>query len=352
MNEKKEFKEIDIIGILKKVFSEKRLLVIFLSVFAVIGVVVALCTPKQYTSTVVLAPEITGMGMSQSLGDLASMVGVNLGTTGSSTDAIYPDIYPDVFASNDFIIRLFNVNVSLLDAPDNKKTYYDHLVEDTQIPFWQYPMMWVKSLFAKEDDGGNGKKMDPFRLTKIQDGVCNDIKKNIACLIDKKTNVITISVTDYDPLVSALMADTIQSLLQDYIIEYRTQKARNDMDFAKKTYVDAKEQYVKAQQLYSSYMDANSDVVLQSFKSKQEELENEMQLRYNIYNQSVQQLQMAKMKVQERTPAFTIIQEATVPLRASSTPRSMIVVIYMFFGFFLDIVWILWGQNLFSKMRG
>ena len=349
MNEKKQSREIDIVGLLKKIFSEKKLLAKFLSIFVLIGVVVALNIPKQYTASVVLAPEITGMGMSQNLGDLASMIGVNIGSNANSTDAIYPDIYPDVFASNDFIIRLFDVRVSLNDDPDEYKSYYNHLMYDTKIPFWEYPKFWLNNIFVKKDDVNN-QTMDPFKLTKAQYDICNRIKKNIACLIDRETYVITISVTDFDARVAAVMADTIQDLLQNYITEYRTQKARNDFDFAQDTYSDAKAQYIKAQQTYSSYMDANSDVVLQSLKSRQEELENEMNLKYNIYNQSVQQLQIAKMKVQERTPAFTIIQKATVPLKASSTPRSVIVILYFFLGLLADAIWVLWGREFIKKI--
>ncbi len=342
-------KEIDIVGILKEVFSKKKLLAIYVSVFAVVGVIVALNTPKEYTASVVLAPEITGMGMSQSLGDLASMVGVNLGGSGNTTDAIYPDIYPDVFASTDFIIKLFNIKVKTEDGAT--KTYYDYLLKDTPVPFWKYPVVKLKLLLSKDDNGQNSSKIDPFKLTKVQDGICNRIKKNIACLIDKQTSVITISVTDLNAQISAVMADTIQKMLQDYITEYRTQKARNDLDFAQTAYSEAKVQYEKARQKYSSYMDSDADVILLSLKSKQDEMENEMQLRYNIYNQAVQQLQMAKLKVQERTPAFTIIQKATTPVKASSMPRSVIVILYMFIGGLFDALWVLWGKNYVAKLR-
>jgi uncharacterized protein involved in exopolysaccharide biosynthesis len=97
--------------------------------------------------------------------------------------------------------------------------------------------------------------------------------------------------------------------------------------------------------LYASYSDANEDLILQSFKSKQDELENEMQLRYNIYNQSVQQLQMAKAKIQESTPAFTTIQGASVPIKASSTPRAMTVLLYMLLGVCVDAVWVLYLRH-------
>lgn len=147
--------------------------------------------------------------------------------------------------------------------------------------------------------------------------------------------MITISVKDQDPLVAALMADSVKSHLQVAITEYRTKKARVDLDYMQKIYNEARSQYDKSRQLYASYADANQDVILQSFKMKQDDLENDMQLKYNIYTQVVEQLQLAKAKVQERTPAFTIVQSATVPIKACSRSRASVVIIFMMLGFVL-----------------
>jgi len=348
MEEKKKSGEIDVIGIFKKVFREKELLGGFILVFAFIGVVVALNKPKQYTANVVLAPEMSGMGMSKSLGDLASMVGVNVNNNSSSMDAIYPDLYPDIFASNDFVMKLFDVKVTLRDGVTTK-TYYNHLLFDNKIPFWKYPSIWISNLFAKPASGGGNQKLNPFKLTGVEWAVCNAIKANIACLIDKQTSIITINVTDGDPQVAAIMADTIQNRLQQYISRYRTQKARNDLEYSEKIFSESKAQYTKAQEVYAGYADANTDPVLESIKGKQEALENEMQLRYNIYNQAALQLQAAKAKVQEHTPAFTIIQQATIPLVASSFPSSGVVLFSMILGVLADFIWIVFLRDFVYK---
>ena len=51
---------------------------IMLSVFTVIGLVIAFTTPKVYKSSVVLAPEETEQGFSGSVSSLASMIGMNM----------------------------------------------------------------------------------------------------------------------------------------------------------------------------------------------------------------------------------------------------------------------------------
>ena len=350
---KKKSREIDVIASLSKIFAEKKLLAIYLGIFTVIGIVYALNKQKEYTSSVVLAPEATSMGMSQNISDLAGMVGLNVGNNGNSVDAIYPEIYPDVFASTDFVTKLFDIPVKL-QKENVTKTYYQHLKTDIKTPFWNYPVIWISKLFSsKPVQQQQSNKIDPAHLTKDQAGVCNAIIGSIGCQLNKGTNVITISATDVDPNVAACLADTLQRRLQEYITVYRTKKARNDLNYAKKLNAEAKAQYVKAQQLYASYADANTDAILQSYKSKMDFLENEMQLKFNNYTQTTQQVVQAMAKVQENSPAFTMIQRATVPIQASSTPRSLMVLIFMLVGFTLDALWVLFIRdiikNIFSK---
>jgi len=347
-------KEIDIVGLAKKVLCEKRLLAKFIVAFAIVGVIYALNKPKEYTSIVVIAPEASSMGMSSSLSDIAGMVGLNIGGNGNSLDAIYPEIYPDIFASPDFIVPLFNVKVRLLKDSVEKR-YYDHIVDDVKIPFWNYPMIFlrgaIEQLLPKDDSNVVRDSVDLFQLTRKENDVYGAISKNIGCQMNKGTNIITISVTDNDPLVAAIIADTLQQKLQDYITLYRTKKARIDYAYHKEINTIAKEEYQAAQKEYSSYADSHIDAYLTSYKTKSEELEEEMQLKHSVYSQSAAQMQQARAKIQERTPVFTVVQRASVPLRASSFPRSFMVIGFMILGIFCDAAWVLFVRERYEQWK-
>ncbi len=350
MDTNKNTKEIDVIGIIKKVWSAKTSLYISICVSAIIGIVVALNTPKDYTSTVVLAPELSsgGLGMSSSLSDMASTFGIDLGSK-SSIDAIYPEIYPEIFASSDFVKQMFNIRVQQMNS-NQVKTLKEHLLKDNKIPFWQIPKIWIAKWFAKKGDSSKKHINDnTFLLSKKDEALIASIKNNISCLIDNKTSVITISVTDQDPMVAAIVADTLQHRLQNYITDYKTRKARIDLQYYQKLYTQSKKDYLKAQSAYASYSDANESVVLQSVKSKIDEYENEMQLKFNAYAQMATQLQNAKAKVQEHTPAFTIIEQPKTSNKASSTPRSFIVIVFIFIGMFVDAIWVLLIKGALKK---
>ena len=339
-------KEFDLLAIIRHILNNKLSLMVWLVLFTILGITYALNKEKSYTATVTLAPEATSMGMSQGLSSIAGSLGIDLASKKNDVDAIYPEIYPEIFASSDFIIKLFDIPVLPKDST-TYKSYYKHIVQDHKIPFWTYYIeSFINNFQKKEKEEPLTEKVNPTRLTKQQNKAYEQIRHNIECQLNKGTNLINISVTDVDPQIAATIADTLQQRLQQYITAYRTKKARKDYKYAEQLNNEAKLIYIKARQAYSEFADANTDVTLETIKAKQEDLENEMQLKYNNYTQTQQQMLQAKERIQENTPAFTIIQQATVPLRPSSTPRKFIVLGFIIAGLFGDTIWIFFIKKI------
>ena len=189
-------------------------------------------------------------------------------------------------------------------------------------------------------------------LTKEQSQIVKAINQKVVCDVDKNTMVISIQVTDQDPLICATIADTVQQRLQNFITDYRTKKAKVDLEYCQKLFKESKARYDKARQLYASYSDANQDIILQSYKTKLIDLENEMQLQFNNYNAMARQLQMAEAKVQEDTPAFTLLQSATVPVKKSGPARSKMVLVFLFLAFLGTTVYILHKEKQLKPLLG
>ena len=350
MEERKSKKiVVDFIELLKVIGKDKLMMAVFLGIAAVLGLAVAFGTPKEYKASVMLAPEsTTGNSLTSNISSIASMVGMDM-DFGSSSDAIYPELYPDLIGSNDFIVSLFPVEVTTKDGSVTTD-YYDYLLNHTKKAWYTFPARLLHDIVAKlkTDDvpfTGDSTKVNPFHLSKMQYNIAHKIGKSINCTVDKKTSVITIEVTDQDPVISAVMADSIKNRLQAFITQYRTQKARNDLAYMEKLFMESKEEYVTARQQYAAYSDANQDLILQTYHAKQEDLENEMQLKYNAYTQMYEQLQISKAKVQESTPAFTVVQSASVPLKHINKSKLMVMTIFMFLGFVLRVLILMWQHR-------
>lgn len=347
-----EEQEIDLLELAHKVWAERKLILKVCLVATAIGIMVAFSIPKEYSTSVTLAPETTEKTQGGNMGALAAMAGINLNSS-SGQDALSPELYPDIISSTPFLTDLFSVQLTMKDG-SMKTTLYDYMEKDQQKPWWNTVLSapfkafgWGMSLFRNTEKSENdGSKLDPFRLTPKQAGIAKALSSRISISADKKTGVTTLSVQMQDPLISATLTDTVMQRLQKYITNYRTNKARHDLAFTEKLYKEAKADYYTAQQRYAHNIDGNLNVVLQSYRSEQERLQNEMTLAYGVYNQLAQQLQMAKAKVQEITPVYTVVEPATVPLRPVKPNKVMILVGFIFLGTIGSIGWILFIKDL------
>lgn len=331
--------EIDLLELAQKLWAERKFLLKVCGAAAVIGLIIAFSIPREYTTTVKLAPETEDASKKMSgLGGLAAMAGINLAAT-TGSDAISPDLYPDVVQSTPFLLELFPVKVQ------NKKgnfsgTLYEYMDEHQRAPWWGYIVKLpfkalgaVIHLFSTEDEAG-ADRLDPFHLTLDQAKVVQALQQRIAASVDKKTLVITVSVQMQDPVISAEMTQVVLAKLQNYITAYRTHKVKNDLEFTQKVFEEARDAYYKAQQAYATFEDANRNLISSSYRTEQERLKNEMTLTFNVYNTLAQKLEQDKLRVQEQTPVYTVIEPATVPLKATSPKKPLILLGIIFLAFF------------------
>lgn len=348
--------EIDLVELARKLWQERRRIVRWCIAGAMTGLVIAFSIPKEYTVTVKLAPEIQGnKGTMGNIGALASMASINMGGTGS--DAVSPELYPDIVQSVPFMTGLFGVEVADKDG-ERRMTTYKYMEEELRSPWWGVilavpgkVMGWMAGLFDSDKAEGTGTT-DPFRLTEEEDGVVRALLERVTAVVDRKTLVVSLSVTMQDPLIAATLTDTVMRNLQEHITRYCTGKARNDMEFAQKLSDEARDKYYEAQQRYARYMDENQALSRRSFRTEQERLQNEMTLAFNLYNQTAQQLQLARAKVQELTPVYAVVQPATVPLRPSRPSKLLILVGCVFLAGTAAAAWTIFGREFVGTLRG
>ena len=347
---------IDFAKIFRDLLKHKMLYVKVLPVAFVLAAVYALGQPNYYNCTVTLAPELGSSAKSGgSLAGLASSFGINLGSASAGADAINPMLYPDLMNSVDFKTSLFHVPVTIegdkdKGEADRTMSYYDYLTKEQKSPWWSAAMKGVMSMFKSDEE--KTETLDPFRLTQKQAAIVKAIDQEVVCDVEKKTMGITISVTDQNPVIAATMADTVKTRLQNFITDYRTSKVRVDLEYSKKICAETKARYEKARQLYAEFMDANQDVILQTVRQKQTDLENEMQLQYNAYQQVAAQLLAAEAKVQQETPVFTALQSATVPVLKAGPKRALMCIVFVFLAFLGTTVWILYKEEDLKSLLG
>lgn len=326
--------DIDIVAMARYLWSRRKLFLKSSTIAILVGVIVAFSIPKEYTTTVKLMPETNNSASKMgNLGGLAAIAGIDLNSAGSQ-DAISPELYPDVVNSTPFLLELFPEQVT-----NKKKTLsvslFDYMVEHQREAWWSYiikaplkGLSYVIGLLGDQEEKSD--KVDPFFLTKEQNRIIKELQNKISVFVDKKTQVVTVSVEMQDPVISAQITESVVGKLQTYITNYRTQKAKQDLEFTDKVLKEAQAAYYKAQKAYAAFEDGNKNIISASYRTEQERLRNEMTLTFNVYNTLAQKLEQDKLRVQEQTPIYTIIEPATVPLKASAPKKILILIGFLF----------------------
>lgn len=344
---------IDWMDILRRIIAIRKTLYKAAGVGVVLGIIIALSIPKQYTVTVTLSPE---MGGDKASGGLASLTFPFLGggASSNSPDALNATLAPDIVASTPFVLELFNTRVQTLDGElDTTLVAY---LDEQKTPWFSYiikaPGMAIgaiKSIFTEKVDTVSA--LNPFQLTEKEATKVEGLRKAIIANVDKKTAMTTITVTLQDPKVTAIVADSIVAKLQQYIIDYRIKKAKEDCSYLEQLYKESQQEYYNAQSKYAHYFDSNRNIALQSVRAEQERLQNDMNLAYQVYSQVAQQLQEARAKIQEEKPVFAIIEPAIVPLLPSSTSRKAIIIGFIFLSIAIVGGWQLLGKEYWDKLK-
>ena len=340
MEEKKE-NILDLTVIVPMLLKRWKLYALCMVGAVIFSLIFVFTIPRYYSCKVMLAPEATG---NNGMNSILSSFG--LGEAQTTDDAISPNLYPDLMESKDFIVSMFPVEITTKDG-ELTTTYYDYLMNHNERVWYVNLFGKLQKLFKSKKsevrvDKMEGKTFSPaFILSEDQYNIANTIVNKIQCDYDRKTGVVSVMVKDFDPLVCAMIADTVSDKLQNFILDYRTKKARNDLEYSQLIYTQTKAEYEESNERYVAAVDANWDLVNETAKARLEALSNDKSLKYQTFSAAAQKLQAAKAKLQEATPVITVLQGASVPQKPAGPKRVFITLALMFVTCFVCSVYII-----------
>lgn len=348
MEENKNTDEIvDIMELVPVVWARRRLICIYLCVGIVAGLVVAFGIPRTYQTTMKLAMENQNASRGN-LGGFGSAAG--LGGQGEKMDVTTIEIYPDIVASTPFLLELAEVPVPFTDHASDRIEQIplmEYVVEHQKRSWWTAFFGLPKTLIEKKTltgkDGGAIEANENYRiLPPPYKSFIESMKESVQVEMDKKSMILYASVTMQDPVISAVVADSVVAKLLRYMVIYRTQKITQDLEQYIRQYEEAKTEFYEMDDKLADAIDRNLYINSESLKIVIERLRNERQLKYDLYNQAAKQVELTKIKLQEETPLATIIEPAIVPHTPSAPNRKIILLVFCFFSVCVAIGVILW----------
>lgn len=357
MEKKPLIREEEIFELVKKLLGGTKTILIWVLSFFVLGVVVALTNRKEYTTEVVVAPESGESSTLGGLGSLAAMAGINIDALDGS-DAIYPMLYPEITGSLPFVISLLDTRVQTVDGSvDTTYQYYRSNIHKQNLvtKVTKFPKRMVKKfirLFTKPDKwSGDASVFDPYFLSESQLLFIDGIKKDFSVKIDKKTDVISLSFTEQDPKVAAIMAEALRLSLQKAIVDYRTGKATADFNYVSTIYQEAKDSYEESQMKYADFCDRNRNIVQERILVEKNRLEADMELKNTLFSQWAQQLEVSRAKIQQNTPVFTTLSPAAIPALPSSPRKLKTIFLFIILGVMAGSCYVIAKDPVLSAFR-
>lgn len=330
-----------------ELFTKRKVFYWVVAVTIVVSAIIIYSIPRYYKSSVSLAPEAQSSSNIGGVAALASSFGINFGNM-ASEDAIYPNIYPDVISSQDFLVSICEEQVQTLDNSFTGSVF-DYYKDCYRDPWWGRMIGGAKrklmSLFVTPEVKKDGH-INSYQLSKSEYSVIKRMGKNIQCIVDANTSIITITVSSQDAQVSAQIAQYVCTHLQDFIIIYRTRKATNDINYYTALANQAKVEYEQAKSAYVAYADSHTDVNRHRYQIEDQNMRNEMEMRYANYEGYVRQRMLAQAKYQEHIPIYTIISNASIPVRASGPRRVLFILAMCIIACFGTSVWLIRDELL------
>lgn len=349
--------EIDIMELISKLWKRRSLIIKCCIAGAVIGLIAGFSIPKTYKASVSFAPE-TQQRTNSSVSSIASMMGFNLN---NSVDALSVEMYPDIVHSTPFIVELFDIPVTF-ERKDSILTtsLLDYMKEYQKSAWWSYVINapfkvlgWIMSIGREKEEEIEIPidQLDINNLPSKERGVVKYFAKNLMVSIDKKIGKANMSLVMQDPLVVAAVMEAVTENLKTYMSDYRTSKARQDIENLEIICSQRKADYYVAQQAYAQGVDGNKSVVRKSAQAELERLQQEMNLAYQVYSQVATQLEGARIQVEQAKPVFVIIDPVTVPLRKTAPSKAKFMIIFTFLAGCCAAVWVLFGEDYWKQLK-
>ena len=332
--------EIDLTVLLKTVFLARRFVLRITTLFAIIGVVVALVSPVRYTASSTFMPQLSQGSTSSSLGGLASLAGINLSAVmGGQPQEISPSLYPQITKSIPYRLSLLNQPVG-----PNNISMRAYIIENASEPsvfstIKKYTIGLPRLLFSRSDDDDVNRESSLLTISEEDRDLFAYLEGVLTIEVDEKEGLVSLYAELDDRFVAARLAQAATDLLQRNVIAFKSQSARNNLDFIERQFESKRLEFEQIQDSIAIFKDQNLNITSTLYQNQLTRLESQFSVTSSVFQELAGQVEQAKIQVNKDTPIFTIIEPVSVPLERTKPKRSLIVVIWTSLGGVLAVGW-------------
>ena len=313
--------EIDLLALLLKIWEGRRTILKYFIIFLFIGIFIAIFSKKEYTATSLVLAQESGSSSGGSLSGLASLAGISLGS--SSGELISPKLYTNIATSIPFQRKM--IQVPIQTSQSNTSITYEEYCEKYQKKsvldiIKKYtiglPGVIIKAFSSKDKEltqSTTDSSLEVYSITPKEKELFSLLSDQLQITNNEKDNTISFSFSMGDPVAAAQMLSQAKKTLQETIIEFKTRKAKSQLEFIERQYEEAEKNFKEKQLRLAAFQDSNRGLITAVPMTRQTQLQSEYNLASNIYIELAKQFENQKIKLQEDTPAFIDIEPVSIP---------------------------------------
>ena len=349
--------EIDLIPYAKELWGGRKNIIKTTILFTVVGLFVGLSLPAEYTCEVIVKPNFStsDRGVSGNISGLAAIAGINIDGAGSTAE-IHPMLYPKIIESYNFQKELMEspIYVESLDTEISFEKYYSEIHRLSVVGLIKKYTLGLPGMilnwFSDNKELSSSFKENFNRISETDEKMMRLIEEQLQVGVDKEEGFVSLSATMPEKLQATQLVVNAKNILQRKVIAHKLKKAQIDLEFIEERFMENKLAFEQAQSDLAKYIDANKNVNTATAQTEVERLQSEYELAFSVYSEIAKQVESQKIQVKKNTPVFIALKEAVVPLKKSSTPTSIIILMWSMFGFFTGVLVIL-GKYFLANLR-
>lgn len=364
--------DIDLIDLFLILWNEKKTILIITLCFLGLGIFHYSFGPKEYISEAMLLRESDrsfdpGLSFFQQFGFLGSAQQQAITADGSSASI------PDILGSVDFQSRFLLEEVEF-STIGSSMSLYDYFVEYYEPPYrskvyntvQNYTIYLPLTLY---------RKVQGFFRRWGNKSVQNTLDASVPLINDEELRILIVSpqlmglvsqmasrieittegsliksaIRLPDPKAAADANAILIDRIQEYLINNRIEKARQDLGYVEGLQGQSRDRYEEAQLELATFRDENRGSLTATASTELERLQDEKNRLSSVYSNLSIRLEEARLKLQEDTPVFTMFQKPILP-NQSTASSIFILPAFLVFGFSFGIIWVL-AVKIFKAIR-
>ncbi len=344
---------IDYLDLFRQIFHRKKLLLAFTGGGLLLGLLVIITTQKEYQSSSFVLVESGGNNNSQfgQMGALAGMAGINLPTMQAENNQLSANLFPEVIHSRDFLLELMKEKFYFVTKEKEmtlEEFYMEeppgNLIKKTIDFIFGIPSRIVGLFSSPSPQTASPSNQTIEKTPEVNFVSVSSVELYVMALLKQRISIVEknelleIRTAMPEPLISAKVNAIVLSRLIEYVTEYKTAKEQRNLEFIQERVLESEEKFQEAQIRLASFRDSNQGVISQRVRTKEEQLQFEFNIAFNIYNTLKQELEQSSIQLKRETPLFTVIEKAAIPLGPSKPNIPLIFVLSLFLGLFLGIL--------------